>query len=124
MRNTRPPTGALGVLPGRGELLLQQRVQRTRSGGAAVHRGEDLHVTARIEPEAFSDAGACDVDGQGGGGFGVVAWEEEEVAHALQDRGSACVDPVGVADHSGVCGLPEHLSQSDSGNPVGGEQIP
>jgi hypothetical protein len=57
---------------------VQEGVEGAGAGGAAVHRGEDLDVAARVQPEAGGDAGAGDLDGEGRGGFGVFAGEEEE----------------------------------------------
>ncbi len=41
-------------------------IRRVQSAEAVVHWCEDLHVAARVEPEAFRDVDARDVDGQGG----------------------------------------------------------
>jgi hypothetical protein len=63
-----------------------------------MHRGEDLHVAPRVEPEAFRDTGEDDFDGQRGGDSGVLAWEQVEVLHVLHRWRFAGVDAVGVGD--------------------------
>src|SRR5690606_26994533 len=100
---------------GRGERLLQQRVEVARACRAAVHGGEYLDVAARVQAEAPRDAAGDDVHGQFGGGLGVLAGEEEEVGHAVQVDGASGVDAVRVGDHTGLGGLAEHLGEADAG---------
>ena len=116
-----PPFGLAFAM--RGEVLLKQGVQRAGAGGAAVHGGEDLHVAAGVEAELRGDAGVGDVDGESGGGVGVVAGEQEEVGQSLEQGWAAGVDAVGVGDHAGLGGLTEDLGQPYPGDAGGGEEV-
>ncbi len=88
-----------------------------------MHRGEDLHVAARVEPELARDPGARDVHGEAGGRLGVVAREQEEVRHPVEQGRAALVDPVRVGDDAALRGLAEDLGEADARDHVRGEQV-
>ena len=66
------PQGEDGTVQG----LLQLDVQGPGTEAAAVHRAQHLDVADRIEPVAFRDALADDLDDFGGTIFGISALDE------------------------------------------------
>ena len=89
--------------------------ERTRAGGAPIHRAEHLNVADGVEAEALGDAGLRELEDPRDGRHGILGRREIEVAVAGrrgQIRHQPLIDPVGADDDPARRRLPEDFGEA------------